>query len=193
MVLGEATIICLSGFTGTASVAVQVKRADATTWSAQVSPTPEPDGTPPSVAFATFPGDPTGTYTVVATQGALKATGTFAVGYAVDHILVVAESPGRGVPSVARGKPIRIGLAGYNAGQKVDLSIHYTPSTTSVENAKFITLISVTVDAHGQRVHTLQTRVDDPRGCYIVNTRPAEKPEAAVGALGPSIVAFCLS
>ncbi len=194
MVLGEATIICLSKFTGTAKVTVQVKRADATTWSAQVSPTAGDDGTLPSVEFATFPGDPTGTYTVTATQGTLKATGTFAVGYAVDqHILVVAESPGRGVASVARGKTVRIGLAGWKAGQKVELSLHYSSSTTSVENAKFITLISVTVDARGQKVHTLQTRTDDPRGCYIVNTRPEEEPKGALGRLGPSIVAFCLT
>jgi hypothetical protein len=194
MVLGEATTVCLSKFTGSANISVQVKRADATLWSAQVSPKPQGEEPFPHVDFFTMPGDPTGTYTVTATQGTLKATATFAVAYAVNqHILVVAESPGRGVASVARGKPVHIGLGGWKAGQRIDLSIHYSASTTSVENAKFITVIPVTVDARGQRVTTLQTRTDDPRGCYVVNTKPAEEPQGALGRLGPSIVAFCLT
>jgi hypothetical protein len=194
MVLGEATTICLSKFTGTANVSVQVKRADASMWTAQVSPKPRTDEALPSVDFATMPGDPTGTYTVTATQGTLKATGTFAVDYAVNqHILVVAESPGRGVASVARGQPIHIGLAGWKASQRIELSLHYSPAPTPAEDAKFITLISVTVDARGQRVYTLPTRADDPKGCYVVNTKPAEEPQGALGRLKGSIVAFCLT
>ncbi len=192
MVLGEANTICLSKFTGTANVSVGVKRADASTWTAQVSPKPRPDEQLPSVDFFTMPADATGTYTVTATQGTLKATGTFVVDYAVDrHILVVAESPGRGVASLARGKPVHIGVAGWKAGQRVELSLHYSSATTPGDNAKFITLISVTVDARGQKLHTLPTRTDDPKGCYVVNIRPTETPQDALGR--GANATFCLS
>lgn len=194
LVLGEATTICPQKFTGTADITVQVSRGATKVWSATVSPRPAPDQQVPGVTFATLPGDATGTYTVTATQGTLKATGMFVVDYAVNqHILVVAESPGRGVASVARGKPVHIGLAGWKAGQTVQLSLHYSSSLTPGGDAKFITTFPVTVDAKGQRLYELGTRADDPRGCYAVNTRPAEEPQGALGRLGPTIVAFCLT
>jgi hypothetical protein len=198
MELGEATTICLYNFTSGTTVRVEIRRPDGQAGVDQV-PFSEPvgDEIPPNTVFATMAGDPVGTYTVTATQGSLQATAAFTVGYATLTNLVVAESPGRGVPSSPRGTPIRIGLAGWAPGQAIDLLLYHSASPDPSEGAgvapTFITLVPVVMDAHGQRLHVLQTRTDDPTGCYVVNSRPPPGQLGALGRLGQSIVVFCLT
>jgi hypothetical protein len=194
MVAGEATTICVGNYEVGVPVKFQVTVGGRSVWQAEVAK-PEAD-LGPSAVFATMPLDPTGAYTVTVTQKDRRVTKTFQLEIARNQpILVVAESPGRGVARTTRGKPVRIGLAGWTARQRVELVLYRSTSTEPGGGkvpASFITRFTVTVDANGQQVHVLQTRADDPTGCYVVNTRPEVEPAGALGRLGPSIVEFCL-
>jgi len=194
MAAGEATTICVGNYEVGVPVKFQVTVAGRSVWQAEVAKPGADLG--PSAVFATMPLDPTGAYTVTVTQKERRATKTVQLEIARNQpLLVVAESPGRGVARTTRGKPVRIGLAGWTARQRVELVLYRSTSTEpggEKSAAAFITRFPVTVDANGQLLHVLQTRADDPTGCYVVNSRPPMSPNGALGRLGPSIVEFCL-
>ena len=196
MVAGEATTICVGNYEIGVPVMFEVSFQGRSIWKAEV---PKPVANlGPSAIFNTMPLDPSGAYTVKVTQKTRQATETFQLGIAPNGpFLVVAESPGRGVPRTVRGKPVRIGLAGWAPRKAVELVLYRSTSSEpggEKAPATFITRFSVTTDARGQQIHVLQTRADDPTGCYVVNTRPRVEPtNLALGRLGPSIVEFCLA
>jgi hypothetical protein len=126
----------------------------------------------PHLLWFGLPGDPLGTYKVTAVQGPLEATGRFDLHAAQDPTLLVAESWSNHGGGVPRGSTIRIGVAGFRPNEIVKLLFYYAPKEDSNQGG-YRTSVSLRMDAMGQRLYRLQTRLDDPKGFYAVRTLPA--------------------
>ena len=108
-----------------------------------------------------LPGDPLGTYTLTATQGGLKAVGTFTVVRATaPHIIVYPRS---GV----RGTAFSVGLAGFQPSSTVPLYLYRQCDESPLCFNYATQLSTVRTDARGEANYTLRTQRDDPLGTYL--------------------------
>ncbi len=201
MAIGEASEVCFLNFTENRPVTLEIThdgkaQEQEVCWRC-------PDQ-PSEGFFASLPGDAVGRYDVTATQAVsgqptTRASGQFTLDYQPEGepLLVVAQSPSRGVASVARGTAINVGLAGFAPQDSVPLAIYFTPELLREEygsvDMEFIAVVPVTMDSHGQRLYTIDTNDDDPRGCYALDTSPPIPHNESVGELNLPVNGFCLS
>jgi hypothetical protein len=121
------------------------------------------------------PGDPLGTYTVVATQGASRAENRFIVSTPREPTMLIL--PGGGPP----GTTFQLMLAGFPPRQTISVRLYCSTGTTRQSTAHpmgemvyryLTTLPLVGVDQRGEATYSLQTESDDPRATYRVVTEP---------------------
>jgi hypothetical protein len=151
--VASALSIFLQDFVpGTPSV-VQITRADGVTQRFTVSI----DIGPSPLTWVSFPGDALGDYSVIASQGGLRASGRFRVTPATSP--TVAFLPDEGFP----GTKFRAGIAGFGPGQVITpaLYLHYGSCGSYLG-----TLPPVMTDANGQAIYALQTGAGDTPSTY---------------------------
>jgi hypothetical protein len=160
----------------------------------------------PGYTWDILPGDPTGQYTINATEGEASGTGAFTVttppAGTRPKILVVprVSSP---------GATIKIGLSGFQPGQTVHLYLYRdTLNGDGTKRWEYVTeLATVQTEAQGQTagqaIYSLPTQPDDyampgpsngaPNN-YLILTDPSTLiPNADFGTWQTRFAAFCLS
>jgi hypothetical protein len=127
------------------------------------------------VHWAALPGDPLGDYQVTAVQGDVTAHGRIivekldeprlmVVGGVIDEDQRVTVRPGR---------TVEIAIAGFQPHRSIGMLFYYTPNLDPYpQDLRFRAWTPVETDASGAAVFQLRTAPSDPRGCYVVNTRP---------------------
>lgn len=114
--------------------------------------------------WASLPGDPLGVYSIVATQEALKATGTFTVRAATERQGVVV--PRTGPPGTA----YRIALAGFAPRETVAARLY---RLVGRDAGQYVTSLGpTTMSERGEGIVELRSGPDDPAGEYYVVTDP---------------------
>lgn len=168
MPIGIPSYICLFEFsTGPVELTIEGPSG----WKRRESICFKCNGLTTSTKWQRLPGDPHGRYNVKAAQGAASGTGVISVVRHPTPLLVVTESPGRDVPSVAAGSAVHIGLAGFAARETVHVDIYHGADDRS--SGTYITSLTLKVEGNGQLLHTLKTGAGDARGCYSMHPRPA--------------------
>jgi len=118
-----------------------------------------------------LPGDPTGDYTITATQNNVQATNTFTVQQPLERRMLIFP------PKGPAGGRFRIALAGYAPYQVVTLDLYYYEKDKSLCpllgcHAYLTRLPPVQTDAQGTAIYVLRTQPDDPPNTYLVNPWP---------------------
>lgn len=177
--IGQFFLICFPGFAAQALDA-EVRLPNGSVRRSRVTDIDLDDGVP-YLSWYALPGDPTGTYTVSATQGSLKGTGKFAVDTASRAGVLVAP-PASGPP----GTTFRIGVFGFEPNATVPL---YTYRSAGRGAYEYVTTLAVKVDAKGQTLYELKTQPDDPTGAYcFLHRGPKGAPDYACGGLSGIIL-----
>lgn len=119
--------------------------------------------------WTTLPGDPLGVYTVQAVQGPLSAAGHFTVKAASKPRLTTS-------PEIASlGDVVQVVLAGFEAGQTVQLHLYADDGQGPREYHYVTSLPLIQMDSHGQATYLLPTQETDPKGEYVVMTDQHEE------------------
>jgi predicted small lipoprotein YifL len=184
--------LCLLRFDPDRPIVMLVRRPDGREVLQRVPPEPYeptrhpiPHDTPVRYwSWDTFPGDPLGRYTVIASQGTTEAKASFQLHRASTPKLRVIPSdssvasgkPGgitlaefsRPYSSVAPGKPVRIALAGFRPRERVRVHMYEDEGTNS-SGPSYLTSITVQVDDEGEAIHEIASDVGDPPGEYVLD------------------------
>ncbi len=158
--------ICFVNFAANQAIDVQVTQADGTVVTRSVA---TDDRGISQLWWTPAPGDPTGTYTVVARQPPLEAHATFMVQRSNERRIVALTESG------PPGSSFRFGLAGFEANTTVGLHLYRAagPDICLIGCWTYAaTLPTARADEHGEAVAVLPTRFDDPPGGYLVVTVP---------------------
>lgn len=162
-------VLCFPGFVAKRPVDAQVRRPDGRVVAVTASDFNSPDGIP-YTSWTTLPGDPVGVYSVSATQGSRRGTGTFTVRPASVARMVAAPPP-----VAPLGTTVRLGLAGFPANRAVELHLYHARSKAAWG---YVTTLLPKVDGDGQAIVSIPTAADDPKGPYCVVRRgPKASPD----------------
>jgi hypothetical protein len=125
--------------------------------------------------FPRLPGAPLGTYRISARQGTVTAEREFVVRRASDPRLWLDRPV-----NAPAGVDVHLYLGGFPPGRTTSLDLYGT------EPPRYLTSFPVRVDADGEAHAVIDTKPDDPTGCYGVSHPLLYDPGV------PSDAVFCL-
>lgn len=162
--IASKTSIQFCRFAPSQDLAIEIRQPDGTTMQYQNRTNDLGNG---EMDWFSVPGEPLGVYTVTATQGPRRATGTFTISAPSAPTVVVFPS------SAPPGAEFRVALAGFPPRQRVPLRLYRDIGGVRAAYWYVGTTAVVTTDERGQAQSNLQMQPNDPIDRYLLFTDPS--------------------